>query len=108
MEYQLETFEEHREVLEKARDAIFTRKQKSEDLMGQIRDGLSGETNQIGEFIDEFNRSGRGRNASVELGNVTDAQQSSDEELFSNKQDNDNDEESKGNLESLGPNGFPQ
>ena len=63
----METLEEHREVLEKSRDAIFIRKQKPDNFVAQIRDGLSGETNQIGEFIDEFHRDGRKRNASVEL-----------------------------------------
>lgn len=110
MARQLETLEEHREVLEKSRDAIFIRKQKPDNFVAQIRDGLSGETNQIGEFIDEFHRDGRKRNASVELHgmNAADAQQSSDEELFSNKQDYDNDEENKGNMDAMGPNGFPQ
>ena len=106
----METLEEHREVLEKARDAIFTRKQKPDNFVDQLRDGLSGETNQIGEFIDEFHRGDRRRNPSQELHglNVADAHQSSDEELFSNKQDHDNDEESKGSVESIGPNVFPQ
>ncbi len=68
MKQELESLEEHRDVIEKASHAIFVRKSKSDTRLGQLQDFIKGDTPEMANFIDQFKLTNNGNRKSIDNG----------------------------------------